>query len=149
MVLDKIENAPLYYSLGDRFRRALEWMAHVDHNSLTPSQRVDIDGDNIYATLFTVDTLPAHEAKLETHRQYADIQYVLEGGEKVGYMLEGGEVRQLSEYEPDIQFFTGDWDTLTVRAGMFYIVWPQDYHAPRLACGSVAPTKRLVVKVKL
>ena len=112
MVLDKIENAPLYYGLGDRFRRALEWMAHVDHNSLTPSQRVDIDGDNIYATLFTVDTLPAHEAKLETHRQYADIQYVLEGGEKVGYMLEGGEVRQLSGNTSRISSFSPATGTL-------------------------------------
>lgn len=42
------------------------------------------------------------------------------------------ELRALSEYDPkgDIQFYTAEWDTLTIRPGTFYIVWPQDLHAP-------------------
>ena len=148
MVIDQLKNAGLYYGLGPRFRTALEWLSSVDPSSLTPGQRVDIAGDNVYATLFQVDTLPPQESKLEGHRDYADIQYVVRGTEAVGYVLEG-PVRPLSDYTPDIQFFAADWDTLTVREGTFYIVWPQDLHAPRVAVGAPAPVTRLVVKVKL
>lgn len=149
MVIDKIENAPLYYGLGTRFQRALEWLRTVDPSTLTPGKQVEIDGDDIYATLFEVDTLPPEDCKLECHKNYADIQYLVSGLEAVGYALPDAPLRQLSEYEPDIQFFSTDWDTLTVRPGTFYIVWPQDLHAPRVACGPVGPVKRLVAKVKL
>lgn len=148
MVFDKIEHAPLYYGLGPRFQMALEWLSHVDPASLIPGQRVDIDGDNVYATLFDVDTLPPEECKLECHRDYADVQYLVQGEEAAGYLLDG-PAQPLSEYTPDIQFFSGKWDALTVRAGTFYIVWPQDLHAPRMATNAPARVVRLVAKVKL
>lgn len=149
MVIDKMKNASLYYGLGQRFQQALEWLANVDPDSLTPGQRVDIDGDNVYATRFDVDTKAPADCKLECHRDYADIQYVVSGTEGVGYSLPDALLTQLSEYTPDIQFFTTDWDTITVRPGTFYIVWPQDLHAPRVALESPVPVKVIVAKVKL
>ncbi len=148
MVFDTIENAPLYYGLGPRIQAALEWIQAADVSTLEPGQRVDIDGDNVYATLFDLDTLPREESKLEGHRDYADIQYLIEGHEQVGYALRG-TMPPVSDYIPDVQFFQGDWDALTLRSGCFYIVWPQDLHAPRVAAGSTAPVRRLVVKVRL
>ena len=38
LVIDKIENAPLYYGLGERFRKALEWLAAVDPSTLSPGE---------------------------------------------------------------------------------------------------------------
>ena len=149
LVFDKLENASLYYGLGPRFRKALAWLAQVDPSSLPSGQRVDIQGDDIYATRFDVDTKPASEAKLECHRNYADIQYVVSGTEGVGYSLPDAPLKQLSEYQPDIQFFTTGWDTLTVRPGTFYIVWPQDLHAPRVALGAPGPVTVVVAKVRL
>ena len=149
LVIDKIENASQYYGLGHRFQQALEWLASVDPDSLTPGQRVDIDGDNIYATRFDVITKFPSDCKLECHRDYADIQYVVSGAEKMGYSLPDASLTQLSEYTPDIQFFTTDWDTLTIRPGTFYIVYPQDLHAPRVALDAPASVKVIVAKVKL
>ena len=90
------------------------------------------------------------ESQLEGHKRYADIQYLLEGSECVGY-AQNGTVPVTVPYDPqkDIGFWNGDWDTLKLEAGMFYIVWPDDLHAPRVACGAPAPVKRMVVKVKL
>ena len=135
MVVDKIEHASLYYGLGERFRTALEWLASADAGALTPGQRVDIDGDNVFATLFEVDTLPPEACKLECHQNYADIQYLLSGMEGAGYALPDAELHALSEYDPkgDIQFYTAEWDTLTIRPGTFYIVWPG---SPRPPCGA-------------
>lgn len=150
MVFDKLEHAALYYGLGPRFRAALEWLARVDPASLPSGRRVDIDGDNIYATRFDVTAKRPEEARLECHRDYADIQYLVSGTEGVGYALPDVPLLEpLSEYQPDIQFFAAGWDTLTVRPGTFYIVWPQDLHAPRVALGDPGPVTVVVVKVKL
>lgn len=150
MVLDKIEHAPRYYGLGPRFRQALEWMAQADVSAMTPGEKVVIDGDDIFATLFEVDTLPREQSQLEGHKNYADIQYLISGEECVGYALEG-TVPVTVPYDPakDIGFWNGSWDTVTLHAGTFYIVWPQDLHAPRVACGAPAPVRRMVVKVRL
>ena len=51
LVIDKIENAPLYYGLGERFRKALEWLAAVDPSTLSPGEKVPIDGENVYGLL--------------------------------------------------------------------------------------------------
>ena len=132
MVIDRVKNAAVYYGLGERFQKALEWMVQADPSSMVPGEKCTIDGENIFATLFEVDTLPR------------------EGSECVGY-AQNGTVPVTVPYDPqkDIGFWNGDWDTLKLEAGMFYIVWPDDLHAPRVACGAPAPVKRMVVKVKL
>lgn len=150
MVIDKLEHASLYYGLGDRFRRALEWLSRADPDQLPAGERITIDGDNIYATKFELDTLPREECKLEGHHNYADIQYLASGSECAGWAADG-TMTPLSDYDPkgDIQFFQGDWDLISLQSGMFYIAWPQDLHAPRVASGLVGPVVRIVVKVKL
>lgn len=151
MVIDKMEHASLYEGLGPRFKKALDWLRTVDPNTLTPGERIEVDGNEVYAFLFDVDTLPPEECKLECHKNYADIQYLVSGLEGAGYALPDAPLKQLTEYDAagDIQFYTTDWDTLTIRPGTFYIVWPQDLHAPRVAIGAPTPVRRLVAKVKL
>ena len=150
MVIDKIQNAAVYYGLGPRFQTALKWLEQVDPSTLTPGQKVEIDGKDVYATLAETETVLPEAAKLEAHQNYADIQYLISGVETVGYILEG-PVQPKEEYNPtkDVQFFTGEQDVLTVRPGTFYIVWPQDFHAPKRARAQPVPVRRLVVKVKL
>lgn len=149
MIIDKIENASLYYGLGERFQLALEWLAAVDPASMPSGQKVEIKGDELYATRFDVETKLPADCKLECHKDYADIQFVVSGTEGMGYSLPDAPLEQLSEYTPDIQFFTTDWDTLTIRPGTFYIVWPQDLHAPRVALEAPGPVTVIVAKVKL
>ena len=149
MVFDTIENAPLYYGLGPRIQKALEWIQTADISTMEPGQRIDIDGDNLYATYFDLYTLPWEESKLEGHRNYADIQYLIEGQEQVGYALLGTMAPVSDYYISDIRFYEGNWDALTLRSGCFYIVWPQDLHAPRMAVRAPERVRRLVVKVRL
>ena len=150
MVIDRVKNAAVYHGLGARFRKALEWMVQADPSGMAPGEKYAIDGENIFATLFEVETLPREEAQLEGHKRYADIQYLLEGCECVGWAQRGTVPATVpSDPHTDIGFWNGDWDTLKLEAGMFYIVWPDDLHAPRVAWGAPAPVKRMVVKVRL
>ncbi|MBM6936987.1 YhcH/YjgK/YiaL family protein [Pseudoflavonifractor phocaeensis] len=150
MVFDNIKNAQLYYGLGERFRTALEWMATADVSGLSNRDQVVIDGDNVYAKYFDMETKSPEGAMPEGHSNYADIQYLLDGEEAVGYALKGSEP-PAKPYNPekDIAFWDVPYSTIRLKAGDFYIVWPDDLHAPRLALGEPGKVRLLVVKVKL
>lgn len=150
MVFDNVKNAHLYYGLGERFRTALEWMEHADVSGLKSGDQVAIDGDRVYAKYFDRETKPAEGALPEGHSNYVDIQYLLEGEEMVGYALKP-DVPPAKPYDPqkDIAFWDVPCDNIHLKAGDFYIVWPDDLHAPRLAVGQPGKIRVLVVKVKL
>ncbi len=150
MVFDNRENLARYYGLGDRFRTALEWMASADLTSAKSGDRLEIDGDNVFARYFEVDTHSPVGAMPEGHEHYADIQCLLEGEEAVGYALKNSRA-PTKPYDPagDIAFWDVPFSTVRLQPGDFYIVWPDDLHAPRIALGDPSPVRVLVVKVKL
>ncbi len=150
MVFDNVKNVSLYYGLGDRFHTALEWMTRADTSKLKSGDRVDIDGDLIFARYFEVDTKSPDGAMPEGHANYADIQCLLEGDEAVGYALQDGRA-PAKAYDPsaDIAFWDVPFSMIRLKPGDFYIVWPEDLHAPRLAVASPSRVRVLVVKVRL
>ena len=151
MIIDLLKNAKRYYGLGQRFRKAFIWLETVDFSTLTPEQRICIDGEDIYATLYEYETCDPASIQLESHCRYVDIQYTISGKESFGYVLEG-PVQACTEYnqEKDFQFFSGIRDSVTAMPGSFYLLWPEDLHAPRCICrGQKDFVRRVVVKVKL
>ena len=88
------------------------------------------------------------EVKLETHREYIDIQIPLSGTEVMGYTAAEDCIPANAPYnaEKDITFFEGLADIyLAVKPGMFTIFFPQDGHAPGISPEGV---KKVIVKVK-
>lgn len=150
MVFDNIKNAQLYYGLGERFRTVLEWMATADVSGLKNRDQVVIDGENVYVKYFDTETKSPEGAMPEGHSNYADVQYLLEGEEAVGYALKGAEA-PAKPYNPekDIAFWDVPYSTIRLKPGDFYIVWPDDLHAPRLAVDAPGKVRVLVGKVKL
>ena len=150
MVFDNVKNAHLYYVLGARFRTALEWMAHADVSGLKSRDQVTIDGDRVYAKYFDMETKLPDGVMPEGHSNYADIQYLLDGEEALGYARKGEEApAKPYDAQKDIAFWDVPYDTIRLKAGDFYIVWPDDLHAPRLALKETGKVRLLVIKVKL
>ncbi len=136
-----------------RFTKALDYIqaAHPDE---MPDGRYEIDGDKLYALVQSYQTLAVDEnAKYEAHRKYIDVQYIANGVEIMGWApLEKMQVNK--EYNPEKDVVLGTCPpalaTLTrVEAGQAAIFFPQDAHAPKLACGEPAAVKKLVVKVAI
>ncbi len=83
--------------------------------------------------------LPVYESKPanltpEAHRDYIDIQFLVEGTEKVGVapledMLEEVEGRP----DSDIWFYRGPVDEITLSGNRFAVFFPGDAHAPGIA----------------
>ena len=64
--------------------RALEYLKKTDFSKLEDG-RYEIEGDRIYATVSRYQSKPWNECRPEAHRRYADVQYMAEGQELIGW----------------------------------------------------------------
>lgn len=148
MIIDKIENSFLYENISERIRKSFEYIKTTDLNNLPPG-KYPIDGENIFALVSEYQTKPEIEGKLEAHRKYIDVQFVISGEELMGYAPLGTQ-HILEPYieENDIVFFKGDKSFTKVPAGMFAIFFPEDVHMPGIKTGESVKVKKLVIKVR-
>jgi biofilm protein TabA len=91
---------------------------------------------------------PQDACRLETHRRYIDVQYVVRGRERMGYAPALTLTPGPYDEERDVQFHQGRADFLLLREGMFAVMLPGDGHMPGVAVDNQPePVKKIVVKV--
>jgi len=153
MIIDRIENAPLYVGLGKRIATALDYLGKTDFSRVPPG-RCEIDGANLYALVQEYPTKPRETARWEAHRRYIDVQYLVSGVERIGYSpISSLQVIEAYDENKDALFLAGEGDFLLMRPGMFMVLWPEDAHMPGIAvaapatAGKPTPAKKVVVKV--
>jgi YhcH/YjgK/YiaL family protein len=149
MIIDKIENINLYKNLSSRLNKAFDYIINTDLKSIEPG-KYDIDGENVFALINEYHSKPESEGKLEAHRKYIDVQYVIEGGELMGYApLRNQTILEPYKEENDIIFYKGEKSFTKVEPGMFAIFFPSDVHMPGINAGKTSMVKKLVIKVRI
>jgi YhcH/YjgK/YiaL family protein len=115
---------------------------------LTPRTIPLSDGNKILVQQNT--TKDAATQKVETHRNYLDIQYLVEGEETMGW-APTWSLTPADEYNPtkDKQMFTGHVDFMRIAEGYCYVVWPEDGHMPGVHIDTPKEYKKLVIKLKV
>jgi len=148
MIYDTLENLRQYASLSSRLAAALRWLEETDFSHL-PDGRVELDGDDVYASISTYETRRINDAP-EAHRQYLDVQYLIAGEERVG-VAPLSDMGAETEARPDgdIWFYRGATEPLTLGGSRVMILWPQDAHAPCIAAGEPAQVRKCVIKVRI
>ncbi|MBL0346951.1 YhcH/YjgK/YiaL family protein [Candidatus Villigracilis affinis] len=146
MVIDRIENAPLYYAIHPRFKSAFDYIRQIDINAI-PVGRHEIDGENMYALVQEYNTKLKEEGKWEAHRRYIDLQYVVQGAEGMGYAnihhLQQGDYDTNKDFLP----LFGEGDQVVLKSGYFVLLFPEDAHMPGMAIGNPKPAKKVVIKI--
>ena len=95
-------------------------------------------------------TKPWEGAMLEAHRQYLDVQYVLEGQDTVGWApVDTLTIDGTFNTEKDYGLYTGENTPVVVKAGYCYVVFPEDAHAPNTHLETPSDYKKIVVKLKV
>ncbi len=147
MIIDKIENLPLYFPCLPGLDRAAEFLAGENISD----GRHDIDGEKIFATVSSYEPKELNaDMRFEAHRKYADLQAVLEGGERIDWAPLGSLREESEEYSKggDIAFYSGDAHmSVTLSAGEFVILFPDDAHKPCIRSGG--RVKKAVIKLAL
>ena len=146
MITDRLSNAHLYATIHPRFQRAFEYLQKTDLQSL-PVGRIELDGKNLYVMVQEYSSKLPEQGRWEAHHRYIDVQYVLSGREYIRYAPV--ERLQMGEYNPekDFQALSGEGVAVTLTAGDFMILFPQDAHMPGMAIKDPIPVKKIVVKV--
>ncbi len=95
-------------------------------------------------------TKPWAGAELEAHRNYLDIQYIVQGAEVVGWApLETLTLSGEFNTAKDKGMYAGLNDTMLIREGYCYVVYPEDAHAPGKHLDTPGEFVKLVVKLKV
>jgi YhcH/YjgK/YiaL family protein len=151
MILDRIDNAQLYLGLNAGFARAFEILTDKTLPQKKDSKYA-FNGENIYYTIQRYTTKPLNEDKLEAHRKYIDIQFLLAGVELLGYAPLKG-LTTAKEYNPqkDIAFFNTPKDITKVKLepGLFCILFPDDAHLPCRQLADPTEVRKVVIKIRL
>jgi YhcH/YjgK/YiaL family protein len=148
MIYDILENSSLYEGIHPRLKQAFSYLNSNDLFALQPG-RIDLDGDSLYVLVQEYSTKLLDEGKWESHRRYFDVQYMLDGCERIDFALLN--TMSLGEYNPekDFQAMSGNGQTLYLCAGSYAIFFPQDSHKPGLTTGVLTPVKKIVLKCEL
>lgn len=148
MILDRLENADLYAGLHKRFAAAFQFLRSGRAATLADGEH-ELDGRKLYVILASAPGRGRAGAKLEAHRKYIDIQYVVRGADEMG-LKPAAECRDVElpyEASRDVSLFRDqptNW--VVVPAGSFTIFYPDDGHAP---LGASQEVKKAVVKVQI
>lgn len=152
MIFDNIKNCEMYYGLNKGFKAAFDFIKKATEEDL-PVGKYEINGTEVYGLVQEYTAKAPQDCKIEAHKNYIDIQYVVSGVEVIT-AFDIAKATPTSDYNPekDIQFYEYNEKSAdcTVESGEYLILFPNDVHRPGMAVeGNAVPVKKIVVKVKL
>jgi YhcH/YjgK/YiaL family protein len=139
IIINKLQHAERYFKMHPAFEKAFTFLRQ-DGLAELPVERYEIDGDRLFCMISKDPGRSRSEAKLEAHRKYIDIQYVIAGMDEMGWKPTADCKLIDTDYDADkdIMFFNDQPDNWTeVPAGSFVIFFPQDAHAPLVSSGEL------------
>ncbi|MBQ2743557.1 MAG: YhcH/YjgK/YiaL family protein [Oscillospiraceae bacterium] len=148
MITDKIKNSDTYAACNSLFPEIFEKL-----KTLTPNdagKKFVIEEGVVWISVSSTETAPQGVRKFEAHKKFLDIHFVIEG-EETFVFANADELMPETEYNEaeDYLLLNGEGTKLTLRAGDFCIVYPQDAHIPTLKKLSGGKLVRGVAKIKL
>lgn len=135
MIVDCLENADKYLCLNPYFATAFT-MLRRSNIACFSEGRLEIDGDKVYAVIVNEPGRKAEDAFLETHDNYIDIQFVIQGTDTIGWKARKDLVRPNGDHdaERDVTFYADEptaWSA--IGPGQFGIYFPEDGHMPMIS----------------
>lgn len=148
MIVTNLNNTERIESLHPLFKKLFDYVKTHDILN-TPCGRIDIDGDNLYINNVNPECIPAEKQVLEVHRDYIDVQILLQGKETIGWKALEDSKEEVKPYEKegDCALYL-DIPTTWIHLvpGQLAIFFPEDAHAPVIGEGKI---RKMIAKVKL
>ncbi len=148
MIVTNLNNTERIESLHPLFKKLFDYVKTHDILN-TPCGRIDIDGDNLYINNVNPECIPAEKQVLEVHRDYIDVQILLQGKEKIGWKALEDSKEEVKPYEKegDCALYSDTPTTwIHLVPGQLAIFFPEDAHAPVIGEGKI---RKMIAKVKL
>ncbi len=151
------EAADAYATTHPRLAAGLAFLRRADLHAL-PKGKNPVPGFDLEDLAVIVDAYDTRrpEAQIwESHRAYGDIQVVVEGAERVGWIALHSAPAVTTPYAPDAALYAVPEQEgrtpcyFTLEPGLAAVFFPHDVHAPCLMIGAPKPVRKIVVKFRL
>jgi len=145
MILDKLSAANAYRGIHPRLDGVLDRLNEAFLATVGP-KTMELEGDKLYVTRFTYETLPREETFFEAHKRYLDVHLMVQGEERVELASPGGLT--MFEHQDDFYAYRGEAEqSLVLRPGSFLVVFPEDAHRIKIQVNGPATVSKVVFKV--
>ena len=145
MILDKLSAANAYRGIHPRLDGVLDRLNEAFLATVGP-ETMELEGDKLYVTRFTYETLPREETFFEAHKWYLDVHLMVQGEERVELASPGGLT--LFEHQGDFYAYRGEAEqSLVLRPGSFLVVFPEDAHRIKIQVNGRETVSKVVFKV--
>lgn len=137
-------------TLYEKLERAVEFIKNLDKNTLVQG-RHEVDEEFFYNYMEYEAKVPT-DTRYETHRNYVDIQYIVEGHEQVDVSFEQYMEEDVPyDAQKDIAFYKNPKKHFTriLGPGEFVVVLPHEFHKPGMKVGEDGRVKKIVGKVRV
>ena len=151
MVYSHIGRLPQWKGYSKNLDAAIHWLSTAPFSDM-PQGKYVIDGERVFALIQEKRTVPREQAKWESHREYMDLQLLLEGEELIGFQETSGlQPAGAWKVENDIGFYldNGLGFFVPMKPGNFVLCFPEDAHMPLVSERKPGELRKLVIKLML
>ena len=147
--IDKKEFAVQYHRNKKRWDAAFAFLGKENLSAIEAGNHT-LDGEDVFVKVSEYHSKNPEDVFYESHKNYADIQFVVSGEEFIGTSdLAGATVRTPYNEEKDTQFYNvSNGQKLLAKPGVFFIFFPGAGHCPGMRVEDNAPVKKMVIKVR-
>ena len=148
MILGTLKNSDKYCSVHPRFKKAFDYLKNTDLVAL-PAGKIELEGADLVINVVDITAKPEADAKMESHKEYIDIQVPVGKAETMGWIALDAckDVTLPYDAEKDIMFFADKATSfLNVQPYEFVVFFPEDAHQPGIGTGQY---RKIIVKVRV
>ena len=157
MIVDNLNNLSNYESVHPRFPKAFAFFKQLlaegaaDGKHIMPDCAVEKE---VFVNFMSINTKANEGAACESHKNYIDVQVVLEGENLMCMPIDGVQPDESAPYnaEKDVTHYLPlaleDCYRLPIKAGNFAIFFADELHAPSMSVTNEStPVRKAVIKV--
>ncbi len=147
MIIDHINNMGTYAGVHPDLSKVLATLAGWDIPTME-SGRYPVEGSNAYILVQRYTSRDLAVSKWESHRKFIDVQFVVQGEERMGYQhISNLEVSQQYDDTSDAALYIGQGVLIPAPQGTVALFFPQDGHMPGVAVDQGMPMLKVVAKL--
>lgn len=128
--IDAVEFATQYAENKEIWDAMFKWLAETDPKTLTPG-KIEIIPKRLWFNILEYTPKSAEDTKIESHKNYIDLQYTYEGNELMGLahsVIPTGDydpVKDKTNYRTEEKI-----DYVPADPKRFFLYFPADMHQP-------------------
>lgn len=148
MIIGSLKDASRYIHIHPLLKKAFDYLNSSDLTKIELG-KIELQGSDLFLIVSDSSLRAEHEAKLEVHDEYIDIQLPITITEKMGWSPRNILEIPAGDFDSnkDIRFYEDMPSVIfPVNVGDFVIFFPEDAHAPCIGEGIL---RKIVIKVKL